>query len=464
MSHPGLRFDCSSGLGSRRRARQRRCTRDRPPPRRGSTASCSARALTPSSSGRAPRCSSPASCCCCRISARRRSAWGQPDDRAVAAAGRAALRRDLPARVHVARRDPRPSVGHAGRAADPDPGGGGGGARSDADRARLLRALRRLVGISLLAPVAGDRHALSLATGGAARRAREAAHRAAALRVVDSLAAGDVSALGLGAQPGLRGRSPRLRRSDASRLGDGARPGGAGGAARWPSWSWRGQRRARGVPLPWPTYAVLSAQILWFTIALYHPLFNITMVPMFHGLQYLALTSWHATREPGARELLAFRPLSGGGAGLGLRRPAASVQRRHQPGRDARAVVDRGRGGELRQSSPLPARWTHLASARASRRPVDDRVRSAVRTFAGTHRAESVPVARPPADPVASRLRETRRRRRPARNRRRAWTPARRRADTKPPSGPAVRQRMRRSRQPGRAPYTVAFSSTSGCA
>lgn len=58
-------------------------------------------------------------------------------------------------------------------------------------------------------------------------------------------------------------------------------------------------RRARGVPLPWPTYAVLSAQIAWFTIALYHPLFNILLVPMFHGLQYLALTSWHATREPG---------------------------------------------------------------------------------------------------------------------------------------------------------------------
>ncbi|HVV49186.1 MAG TPA: hypothetical protein VHO06_05985 [Polyangia bacterium] len=59
-------------------------------------------------------------------------------------------------------------------------------------------------------------------------------------------------------------------------------------------------RRARGVPLPWPTYAVLSAQIAWFTIALYHPLFNLTLVPMFHGLQYLALTSWHAAREPGA--------------------------------------------------------------------------------------------------------------------------------------------------------------------
>jgi hypothetical protein len=59
-------------------------------------------------------------------------------------------------------------------------------------------------------------------------------------------------------------------------------------------------RRARGNPLPWPTYAVLAAQISWFTIALYHPLFNLTLVPMFHGLQYLALTSWHAAREPGA--------------------------------------------------------------------------------------------------------------------------------------------------------------------
>jgi hypothetical protein len=59
-------------------------------------------------------------------------------------------------------------------------------------------------------------------------------------------------------------------------------------------------RRARGMPLPWPTYAVLSAQIAWFTIGLYQPLFNITLVPMFHGLQYLALTSWHASREPRA--------------------------------------------------------------------------------------------------------------------------------------------------------------------
>jgi hypothetical protein len=65
-------------------------------------------------------------------------------------------------------------------------------------------------------------------------------------------------------------------------------------------------RRARGTPLPWPTYAVLSAQIAWFTIGLYQPLFNILLVPMFHSLQYLALTSWHATREPGGAGLKRF--------------------------------------------------------------------------------------------------------------------------------------------------------------
>jgi len=65
-------------------------------------------------------------------------------------------------------------------------------------------------------------------------------------------------------------------------------------------------RRARGTPLPWPTYAVLSAQISWFTIGLYKPLFNILFVPMFHGLQYLALTSWHTTRAPGGAGLARF--------------------------------------------------------------------------------------------------------------------------------------------------------------
>lgn len=62
----------------------------------------------------------------------------------------------------------------------------------------------------------------------------------------------------------------------------------------------RGRRR-RGTPLPWPTYAVLSAQILWFTIGLYQPFFNITLVPVFHALQYLGLTSWHACHGKGQR-------------------------------------------------------------------------------------------------------------------------------------------------------------------
>jgi hypothetical protein len=71
-------------------------------------------------------------------------------------------------------------------------------------------------------------------------------------------------------------------------------------------WTVARARRARGTPLPWPTYAVLSAQIAWFTIGLYQPLFNILLVPMFHGLQYLGLTSWHAAREPGTAGLARF--------------------------------------------------------------------------------------------------------------------------------------------------------------
>jgi hypothetical protein len=59
-------------------------------------------------------------------------------------------------------------------------------------------------------------------------------------------------------------------------------------------------RRARGVPLPWPTYAVLSAQVIWFSVGLYYPLVSITLAPVFHSLQYLGLTSWHANHGPGA--------------------------------------------------------------------------------------------------------------------------------------------------------------------
>jgi hypothetical protein len=54
------------------------------------------------------------------------------------------------------------------------------------------------------------------------------------------------------------------------------------------------ERRARAIPLPWPTYAVLSAQVTWFTVGLFEPLFALTLVPVFHSLQYVALTSWHA--------------------------------------------------------------------------------------------------------------------------------------------------------------------------
>jgi hypothetical protein len=59
------------------------------------------------------------------------------------------------------------------------------------------------------------------------------------------------------------------------------------------------RRIRRGVPLPGQFYAVLSAQVLWFTIGFYQPFFAITLVPVFHSLQYLGLTSWHACHGKG---------------------------------------------------------------------------------------------------------------------------------------------------------------------
>jgi hypothetical protein len=53
---------------------------------------------------------------------------------------------------------------------------------------------------------------------------------------------------------------------------------------------------------------VLSAQVIWFGAGLYFPFFNVVLVPVFHSLQYLALTSWHHQRGaaaaggPGAAE------------------------------------------------------------------------------------------------------------------------------------------------------------------
>ncbi len=67
------------------------------------------------------------------------------------------------------------------------------------------------------------------------------------------------------------------------------------------------ERRRRGTPLPWPTYAVLSAQVSWFTVGLFEPLFALTLVPVFHSLQYVALTSWHACHGPGASPKLFAR-------------------------------------------------------------------------------------------------------------------------------------------------------------
>jgi hypothetical protein len=58
------------------------------------------------------------------------------------------------------------------------------------------------------------------------------------------------------------------------------------------------RRARRGAPLPWQTYAVLSAQLLWFTIGAYNILLNTMLVPVFHAVQYLAFTGWHAYRAP----------------------------------------------------------------------------------------------------------------------------------------------------------------------
>ena len=73
------------------------------------------------------------------------------------------------------------------------------------------------------------------------------------------------------------------------------------------------RRRARGAPLPWPSYAVLSAQVMWFTAGLFNPFFNITLVPIFHSMQYLALTSWHACHgrgEAGPRRFAGYAVLT----------------------------------------------------------------------------------------------------------------------------------------------------------
>lgn len=56
------------------------------------------------------------------------------------------------------------------------------------------------------------------------------------------------------------------------------------------------RRRRRGTPLPRAVWSVVLAQVAWFSLGLWNPFFNIVLVPIFHGAQYLAITSWHQTR------------------------------------------------------------------------------------------------------------------------------------------------------------------------
>jgi len=56
------------------------------------------------------------------------------------------------------------------------------------------------------------------------------------------------------------------------------------------------RRRRAGTPLPRAVWAVVTTQLLWFGIGLWHPFFNVVLVPIFHGSQYLAITSWHQAR------------------------------------------------------------------------------------------------------------------------------------------------------------------------
>ena len=56
------------------------------------------------------------------------------------------------------------------------------------------------------------------------------------------------------------------------------------------------RRRRAGTPLPAAVWAVVTTQLVWFGIGLWNPFFNIVLVPIFHGAQYLAITSWHQTR------------------------------------------------------------------------------------------------------------------------------------------------------------------------
>ena len=71
----------------------------------------------------------------------------------------------------------------------------------------------------------------------------------------------------------------------------------AGSLAPVAALAWR--RRRAGTPLPGAVWAVVTTQLLWFGVGLWNPFFNVVLVPIFHGAQYLAVTSWHQTRGRG---------------------------------------------------------------------------------------------------------------------------------------------------------------------
>ena len=75
------------------------------------------------------------------------------------------------------------------------------------------------------------------------------------------------------------------------------------------------RRRRRGTPLPRAVWSVVLAQVAWFCIGMWNPFFNIVLVPIFHGAQYLAITSWHQTR---GRSVVVFAVYAATVVALGL--------------------------------------------------------------------------------------------------------------------------------------------------
>ena len=134
------------------------------------------------------------------------------------------------------------------------------------------------------------------------------------------------------------------------------------------------RRKRRGVPLPWPTYAVLSAQTLWFTLGLYEPFFNIMLVPVFHAIQYVAFTGWHASRGPSSTRVAPGRPVRRPDGAAGVGHLPRQLQILHAGPAVPRPLLHDGGRRDVSQSPSLPARRSHLADARARRAPDDARL------------------------------------------------------------------------------------------